>query len=188
MTRPSDPCSPHGWGEAPGTVDSKVQQCGIFCLKKLKQRGKGDTVVSYWSIATYPQDSTGRERWGRISGRVQVGWGGPADPGWVCSVSAGKLRLSDPSRGLLSSSRSWAALPSLLGGWPACGLSVVTAEDPEGKQKHMRPCKAESRHNIACTDTCPAPSPGRGLDKGYPRHRMYLSEIHPRHGLLGGHL
>ena len=65
--------------------------------------------------------------------------------------------------------------PLLLGGWPACGLSVVTAEDPEGKQKHMRPCKAESRHNIACTDTCPAPSPGRHLKRAMQDTRcIYL--------------
>ena len=65
----------------------------------------------------------------------------------------------------------------LLGGWPARGLPVVTAEDPEGKQKHMWPCKAEGRHNITCTDTCPAPGPGRHLTRAiqdtgciYPRY------------------
>ena len=41
------------------------------------------------------------------------------------AVSAGKLRFSDPSRGLLSSSRSGAALHSppgwLAGTWPSSG-------------------------------------------------------------------
>ena len=47
----------------------------------------------------------------------------------------------------------------LLGGWPARGLPVVTAEDPEGTQKHVRPRKAESRHTIACIHTSPAQPP-----------------------------
>ena len=67
----------------------------------------------------------------------------------------------------------------LLGGWPARGLPVVTAEDPEGTQKHVRPRKAESRHTIACIHTSPA-QPQVQVDT-LTRAIQVTERIHPRY-------